>query len=435
MFSNKDNYIQRFFYFLVIVFNFQMIVYAQSDEAQRIQNIIIIGNETTKDNVILRELVIHKGDIPTQSKLQESQQRLMNLLLFNRVQMNVYPQDEKSLVLIIEVTERLYFYPVPILTIQERDWTKWSYGLSLVNSNFRGQNEKLWAGAWFGFRPGFGLRYTDPWAGDSLHLNTGFSMQKTNFNHRNIEGMEERHLIGRIAVGKWWNRIFNTSMTFHFDRIKVAEDFRDLMRSGNTTEYTVGLELAFRYDTRDLYFYPSTGWFNVIRFFKYGIFQNYNNYENIAFDMRKYFSVGPLIFAGRFFQNSLFGEIPIYRLNYIGFEERIRGYFNQVWTGTHVQMGSLEARFPIIPIRYISLDLPIIPAQYLQNLKLGLSGALFVDTGIVWDSADEYTIDNFTTGFGFGFHFHLPYVEVFRFDVGFNRELNSQLIFEVGVVF
>jgi outer membrane protein assembly factor BamA len=420
---------------ILILLGYQVILFAQDSTAKRIQNILIIGNEITKDNVILRELVIHKGDLPSESKIQESYQRLMNLLLFNRVQMNIYPHDEKSLVLIIEVTERLYFYPVPILTIQERDWTKWSYGLSMVNSNFRGQNEKLWAGAWFGYRPGFGIRYTDPWAGESIHLNTGFSLQKTNFNHRNVEGMEERHLIGRVSVGKWWNRIFNTGLTFHFDRIKVAPEFQNLMRSGNTTEYTFGLELSFRYDTRDLYSYPSSGWLNVIRFFKYGFFENYNNYENIALDLRKYFSIGPIILAGRFYQNSLFGEIPIYRLNYIGFEERIRGYFYNVWTGTHVQMGSIETRFPIIPIRYVSLNLPIIPSQYLQNLKIGLSGAFFIDTGIVWAMADDYHKDNFNTGFGFGFHIHLPYVEVFRVDVGFDGELNSQLIFEVGVVF
>ena len=420
---------------LLIVLSLQIILFAQDNLEKRIQNIIIIGNEITEDNVILRELVIHKGDIPTQSKLQESQQRLLNLLLFNRVQLNVYPHDEKSVVLIIEVTERLYFYPVPIVTIQERDWSKWSYGLSLVNSNFRGQNEQLWVGAWFGYRPGFGLRYTDNWAGDSLHLNTGFSFQKTNFNHRNIEGMEERHLLGRVSVGKWWSRIFNTALTFHFDRIKVAPEFQELMRSGNTTEYTFGLELSIRYDTRNLYSYPSSGWFNIVRLFKYGFFNNYNNYENFAFDLRKYLPIGPIILAGRFYQNSLFGEIPIYRLNYIGFEERIRGYFNNVWAGKHVQMGSFETRFPILPIRYISLNLPIIPPQYTQNLKLGLSGALFVDSGIVWTDANDYAIDNFNTGFGIGLHIHLPYVEVFRFDLGFNGELNSQLILEVGVVF
>jgi hypothetical protein len=48
---------------------------------------------------------------------------------------------------------------------------------------------------------------------------------------------------------------------------------------------------------------------------------------------------------------------------------------------------------------------------------------------------DQYTIDNFKTGFGFGFHIHLPYVEIFRVDIGFDGNLDSQVIVEVGVVF
>jgi outer membrane protein assembly factor BamA len=431
----KNNFFSDIIILLFIIFCNQIPVNAQDNTEKRIQNIIIIGNKITKDNVILRELFIHKGDVPNDTLIRESQQRLMNLFLFNRVKMDIYPHDEKSVILIIEVTERLYFYPVPILTIQERDWSKWSFGLSVVNSNFRGQNEKLWAGFWLGYRPGFGVTYTDQWAGDSLHLNTGFNIMKTIFNNRTIPDMEERHIIARASVGKWWGRTFNTALSFHFDQVKVAEEFRQYMRSENTIEYNFGLELSLRYDTRDLFSYPSTGWLHIIQFYKYGFFTDYNDYENIVFDLRRYFRIGPIILAGRFYQNSLFGEIPIYRLNFIGFSERIRGYFYDVWEGKHVQIGSIETRFNIIPIKYFSLNLPAIPAQYLQNLQIGLSGAFFVDTGIVWVTPDQYTIDNFKTGFGFGFHIHLPYVEIFRVDIGFDGNLDSQVIVEVGVVF
>ena len=435
MLSLKNIAIPGLIIIFIVIFCVNIPVYAQDSTEKTIQNIIIIGNEITKDKVILRELVIQKGDIPTEENLAESQKRLLNLFLFNRVQLNLYPHDEKSLVLIIEVTEQLYFYPVPILTIRERDWSKWSYGLSIVNSNFRGHNERLWAGFWFGFRPGFGISYTDQWAGDSLHLNTGFNLMKTIFDHRTIDGMEERHIAGRLSMGKWWNYYFNTAVTFLADQIKVAEEFQELMHSGKTTEYTFGLELSLIYDTRDLRSYPSTGWFNRFQFYQYGLFENYNDYENIVLDLRKYFSIGPIILAGRFYQNSLFRQIPVYRLNYIGFTERIRGYFYEVWEGKHVQTGSIETRFNIIPIHYFSLDLPAIPPQYLRNLKIGLSAALFVDTGIVWDYSDEYQYDNFKTGFGFGLHIHLPYVEIFRVDIGFDKNFKSQIIVEVGVVF
>jgi outer membrane protein assembly factor BamA len=258
---------------------------------------------------------------------------------------------------------------------------------------------------------------------------------KTIFNNRVIPEMEERHIVGSASVGKWWSRTFNTALTFHFDQVNVAEEFRQYMRSGNTKEYNYGLELMVRYDTRDLFSYPTTGWLTITQLYKYGFFTDYNDYENIIIDLRRYFHIGPIILAGRFYQNSLFGEIPIYRVNFIGFSERIRGYFYEEWAGKHVQIGSIETRFNIIPISYFSLDLPGIPPQYLQNLQIGLSAALFIDTGIVWESQDQYTKDNFRTGFGFGIHIHLPYIEIFRVDIGFDGNLDSQVIVEMGVVF
>jgi outer membrane protein assembly factor BamA len=419
-------------FLLILLFSSQA---SSQDSSMTIQNIVIMGNDVTDDNVILRELLIHLGDPPDESKLLESRRRLMNLYLFNRVEFKLYPQDEKSLILLIEVTEKIYFYPLPILTIQERDWSKWSYGLSAVHTNFRGQNERLWVGFWFGYRPGFGLRFSDQWAGDSLHLNTGFSITKNTITHRTIPDMEEGHITGSIMLGKWWGYHFNTAFTFHYDRIEVEPQFKYLMQSGHTIEHTFGLELALRHDTRDLYFFPSNGWFNNLKLFQYGFFENYNHYNRVELDLRNYQKVGPIILAGRFYQNSLFGDVPVYRMNYLGYSERIRGHFYYTAEGRHVQILSAETRFNILPVQYFSLNLPPIPQQYLHNLKFGVSTSLFIDTGSIWNNSFEHHINNYKTGFGFGILFHLPYVEIFRIDCGFNREWESQLIFEVGVVF
>jgi outer membrane protein assembly factor BamA len=414
---------------------FSPVIVKGQDNVKTIQNIVIMGNEVTDDNVILRELLIRIGDIPDQEKMLESRQRIMNLYLFNRVEFKLYPQDEKSLILLIEVTERIYFYPLPILTIHERDWSKWSYGLSAVDQNFRGQNERIWGGFWFGYRPGFGFNFSDKWAGDSLHLNTGLAITKQTINHRTIEDMEESHIAGSVMIGKWWSLHFNTAVTFLYDRIKVDAQFKDLMHSGNTIEQTFGMEFSIRHDTRDLYYYPAEGWFNTIKYSKYGFFEDYNHFSRIEVDLRKYLKIGPVILAGRFYQNSLFGQVPVYRLNYIGFGERIRGHFFTVGEGRHVQLMSGETRFNIIPDHFFSLNLPPIPPQYLHNLKIGLSAALFVDSGIVWSEPLQYHINNYLTGFGIGLHIHLPYVEIFRIDYGMNRDLQGQFIFEVGVVF
>jgi outer membrane protein assembly factor BamA len=396
--------------------------------------IVIIGNHTTDDNVIRRELLFKEGDIITETEVRESQERLLNLYLFNRVEIYTIPQEQDGVLLVIEVTERLYFYPVPILNIQERDWDKWSYGLGVIHYNFRGQNERVWAGMWFGYRPGFGFSYTDQWAGDSLHLTTGFRLSKVTFDHRTLN-FEERHILAEATVGKWWNFYFKTDLTLSFDRISVNDEFSPLLKSGQSTEYLLGVLFSVRHDTRDIYTYPQNGWFNRLFLFKNGIFQEFNNYYRVSADTRRYVSFGPVTFAGRWYQSYLFGDIPVYRYTYIGFDERIRGHFSEVREGKHINVAGLAIRFPIIPIRYFSLSLPGIPDLYTTNLKLGLSGGFFIDSGIVWDEAPEYQWNNFRTGFGFGLHFHLPYIEVFRIDYAMDRDWNGEIIAEIGLGF
>ncbi len=432
--------VRRFHYALLILLNILIYIPAllpaqdSTRTDQPLKEIIIIGNEHTGENVIRRELLVKAGEIPTLEQLNESQRRLLNLSLFNRVEMARVPLDETYDVLIIDVTERLFFYPVPIFSINERDWEKISYGLALVHANFRGQNEKLWAGFWLGYRPGFSLAYSDSWAADSLHLALGLSASRYIYNHRTLD-IEEHHLSNQFSIGKWWSLYFLSELALKFENIAVKQENAGLLHSGKRTENQFGIQLGIRHDTRDLYYYPSSGWFNRIYLYQNGLFQDYDNYEQLIVDNRFYLPLGPLILACRYYQNYLFGQVPVYRLNYIGFNERIRGHFYTEKEGRHVNTGSVEIRFPILPIVYYSFNIPPIPERYLKNLKLGLSGCLFMDSGIIWNKADQYGINNFDTGFGLGLHLHLPYVEVFRFDYAFNRKFRGQLILETWIAF
>lgn len=404
--------------------------YAELHDSGTITQIVIIGNETTEENVILRELLIKIGDIANDSLLAGSKKRLQNLLLFNRVEMNLLPQ-ESNFILLIEVTERLYIYPLPIFTLHDRDWKKISYGFSLSHQNFRGQNEKLRTAFWFGYRSGYGISYSDQWTGDSLHLTTYFDLGKYVSEHRTL-GFEERHIASSAAIGKWWNYHFKTELLLLFDYLRVAEKIAFLLHSKESTETIWGTRLYLRYDTRDLYAYPTSGWAGYFQATKYGIFQEYNNYWKFYLDIRNYLDLGFFTLASRFNQVYLFGQIPIYRQNYIGFSERIRGHFFDVYQGNHIHAGNLELRFPILPVRYFSFDAILLPDDYLKNLKFGMNVGIFVDTGIAWTKCNEYSIKNFHTGFGAGLHFRLPYVEVVRFDYAFNKDFEGQVIFEIG---
>jgi len=404
--------------------------FAQNDSTSVISQIVIMGNDKTDDNVILRELLVKSGDTPNDTLINESKKRLQNLLLFNRVEMTLLPQDQ-NFILLIEVTERLYLYPFPIFTLHDRDWDKLSYGVSLAHLNFRGQNEKLRVAFWFGYQPGYNLYYSDQWAGDSLHLTTNFSIGKYTVNHRTLD-FQENHIATTVSVGKWWDYYFKTELLLLYDHIKVDDAYSYLMHSGKSTEDIWGISTYIRHDTRDLYEYPKTGWNNRLRVTKYGIFQENNNYWSMFFDARKYIDLDYFILAGRYYQDYTFGQNPIYRSNYIGFDERIRGHFFKVFEGNHIHTAEVEIRFPILPIRYFTFDSILLPDEYFKNLKFGINAGIFVDTGIAWSHSNEYGMKNFHTGFGAGLHFRIPYVEVLRLDYGLNSNFEGEFIFEIG---
>lgn len=412
---------------------FMLISLSAQAQDSTISKILITGNETTKDNVILRELLVKVGEKPDPALIEESRQRLLNLFLFNRVEISVLPLDQ-GLLLLIEVTERLYLFPFPIFAIHDRDWGKLSYGFSLANINFRGQAEKLALSAWFGYRSGFAFDYSDQWMGDSLHMTSNLKGGKFTTSHRTLD-FEERHYFAEAAIGKWWTLKFKTELRFLYDHIAIDEKYAPLLHSGSNSEHTFGVQLFIRHDTRDLYAFPSSGWSNRVKIWRYGLFENYNNYTRVNIDLRHYEKHFGIIFAARLYQSYLFGQVPIYRKNYFGFGERIRGHFDTVQEGRHINSASFEVRFPILPTRHYSYKVPYLPEMYTKNLPFGISGGLFADAGLLWNHAQEYRMQRVLSGFGADLFLHVPYVEVVRFELAFNTQFDSEFIFEIGVAF
>ena len=93
-----------------------------------VSNILIIGNNVTKAEIILRELTFSKNSSFTTKELNEviekSKQNLINLKLFNFVEI-LTQIDDNNVKIVIDVTERWYFWPYPILEVSERNFNSW----------------------------------------------------------------------------------------------------------------------------------------------------------------------------------------------------------------------------------------------------------------------------------------------------------------------
>src|SRR5574338_581480 len=137
-------------YFLLFISLYAIIGFAQTQDTVKysdndsvvIDSIKIVGNETTEDFIILKELNFSVGDTLTPVVAEYCRERVYSLGIFNLV--NVYPETIGTHnYAIIVVEEGWYIYPVPFLEVRDNDWRKISYGAILVVKNFRGRNQTI----------------------------------------------------------------------------------------------------------------------------------------------------------------------------------------------------------------------------------------------------------------------------------------------------
>ncbi len=427
----------RILYILVLI---ATAIFAQDFSKKKITTILVIGNDNTKEEVIKREILLQPGQLFNDSLRVLSEQRILNLFLFNHVEIIPIPDDD-DVSLLVNVTERYYLFPFPEFRIEDRDWEKLTYGFGLAHLNFRGKNEKLFGIVVFGYRPGYQLQYYNPWFGDINRYTSSIFLNKYSTLHKTLN-LNENHFVASWTVGRYWLRNLSSNLGVAYENIRVSERWAPNMLTSKQEENLASLSFSLIYDDRDLQAYPAKGWYTNFSFTKKGFFQPGIDFSKYTVDLRHYKSFGKITFAARTYFLLSSGDLPLYQQVYLGFNERIRGHFSEIsGPSRNSFLTTFEIRFPILPIRLFNLPSGFMPASTTQNLQFGLNGAFFYDSGTTWSEKNQLAqgiikrpldIKNFLTGFGFGLHFRLPYLEVARLEVGFNEDLNSEIIFEIG---
>ena len=411
---------------------------AEISDSLRIIKIINVGNDKTKDNVILREMKVQVGDLYDEQRVEEDRKRIQNLQLFTRVE--IHPaRSERGIVLVIWTAERWYIFPVPLLYLNERDWDKLSYGASLNHQNFRGRNEDVYVAFWLGYNPGTELEYSNPWFGGALKLYTSLSLYKKKIRNRSsdFERFNEKYMGFTWNIGKRFG--YHTFFTLGLSYRKLSVDLADptqVTLSSDGTDELPGIGFSFNYDTRDLHEYPKDGIFIKLSTMKTG-FGGSIDYNSYAGDLRYYLPiVGAISVGTRLSGNFNTGINPVYNREFFGYNERIRGHFYEKREGNNRILTSMELRFPIVQVFYVDLDSgPNYFSGYSNNLKFGVSGGIFFDSGAVWYDHNQLNRDQFISGFGAGLHFHLPYVDLLRVEYAVDMRGRGQVIFDLGKSF
>ena len=422
---------------------------AQTDagEIVRIDEIQIIGNTQTRDYIIRRQLTLHPGDTVDSTTLEFNRKRVQNLNLFNRVQFFLDSSNDKNR-LIISVTERWYIIPYWILQPNEGTFGKLSYGAGITIWNFRGRNETLAGSGWAGYNPGFALSYANPWIGDELKLSILASASIQSVENRSIlfakasdNDFDRDFTNFSLIVGKRYGLYFHTSINLAYAEVSVADKVRSrysasplaLTQSPNGRDRMPSVGFSVWWDSRDLIEFPERGWYTGFTMSRTGLGNTVVEFQRLLIELKRYQPVwiDHLTLALRSYTVLSDGDVPVHSQVHFGYDLRVRG--SGIRAGAdNISLMSAELRYPIIPIKYYSWgDAPQASKTAFKNMKLGLSGTLFVDYGQLWGGEfvehEKFNTDQYEPGYGAGLNIHIPgAIGVWRVEVGFDRDLKQQ---------
>lgn len=408
-----------------------------------VDSIEIKGNETTERFIITRELTFEKGDTLNQKIINYNKERIYSLGIFNHVRLLPFGTATKN-ILLIEVEESWYIYPIPFASLKDNDWEKLSYGMFVRIENFRGRNETLTGSFSLGYDPSFSVNYFNPniIGREDYFFNAKVSYvdaaNKSDIAEEIFGGeFSQKIITGELTFGKRIDLFHKPFMRAGFNYIETPFFIKGINASDERIDKVLFLGLGYEYDTRDLAQFPSNGILASVSYFFKGLGINEIDYRIAAIDFREYRNfIGDLIAKWRLAARFTFGNlIPYYDYSFLGLGDRVRGHFNDQQEGNHLYLASLELDYPIIEELKISLEfIPIIPKELL-SYRVGLHAHIFADAGTTNFKNEPLVLNDFDSGYGLGMSLLILPHNVLRIELGFDEQQNTEWIFDLGVSF
>lgn len=418
-------------------------LYFKGNYSVLIDSIKITGNDITEEFIILRELTFSIGDTLNPKLAEYSRERIYSLDIFNEVKLKPFKLDDKN-ILIIQVKESWYIYPLPFLTLKDRDWDKISYGVAVKIANFRGRNETLRGRLALGYDPSLTFSYFNPNLSRNLDLfsNIQIGLQTVNNRSETAEELaggdfEQKFYFAKIIFGKRFGLFHRFSVTAGYDYIETPFYIEGVSASNERIDRTMILGASYSYDTRDLRQYASNGLLAIASFESKGFGINDINYRIAYFDYREYrpIIISGLVLKWRLAARLTNGNVPYYDYSYIGLRERIRGHWDEQQEGNDLFVGSLEMNYWVLNDYRLNLYwIPLLPNSLL-SYRVGLVWELFADTGTTRLNGEPYTFKQLSTGYGTGISLLLLPYFIMRIEYAVNEQFTGQWIFDLSASF
>jgi len=459
---------KRILFILPILF-LSFLSYSQEkiivSESNIVSDIEISGNKITKQDIVLRELLFDIGDTIKSNEINNiielSRENLLNTSLFNFVTVN-YEIDSRSYLKVkIDVQERWYIWPYPVLEYTEgnlstflknKEWSRTDYGLFVLINNFRGRKEILKLKSIFGYNNRLVLYYNKPFIDKKKKTGIGFDIDYFR-NHEIAYQISNDELVYLKLNDKFARKTLklstflsyrpyiytNHQFTLRYTNVNVNDSVitlnSDYLYEENKNISFITLAYNFDYDKRDSKVYPLQG-FKInssIIVEGLGLYSEKSTFyiksaieDNFRITNRLYFNTGV---EGKIsfdeFKSYYFSEA-------IGFKNYIRGMEYYSTLGKNYYISKSNLKYELVPQSAFNLN--FIPTDKFSKVHYAMYLNLFFDSGYVNSefANENILVNDFLYSGGIGIDFVTYYDKVLRIEYSLNKFGEHGLFIHLG---
>ncbi len=452
----------------------------------KISEVEITGNKLTKAPILIRELDFKVNDslatfkqgkggnfndrnfYPGDSselrlRMNYSRENLINTKLFLTVNLSLKKVTDKEYILLIDVTERHYWWLFPIAKLNAPNFNEWlrdiqwsdlSMGLFFSHNNLFGLNHQTSIIVLLGKSWAITAGYKIPWIGHGkkmgLLLGAGYANMYT-VEYASVENKRQMlYYPNSQQTVKLTAKLTLRPGLYHYGTVQLTGEYIALsdtmykldsnyLAGKQHTNTSVSLYADYYYDSRNSKSYPLKG--NMLKVFVnklgLGIFSKDVNLFYYGVDFHFYQTIGRKWYVAEMFkaENSAGEDAPYYyQLNMTQGKNFIRGYDLYTLKGDQMYYTRNNIKYELVKPNVKKVKEGQEKNKF-KALQYAFYLNAFADAGYV---VNKFTTDNpynnrFLLSWGLGIDFVTYYDMVIRFEYAFTSIGTNGFFFGFGM--
>jgi outer membrane protein assembly factor BamA len=386
--------------------------------------IVLVGHQSTRDDVIRREIETAVGGPLSLESVAADVQRLDNLQIFAQITVSAEPDGEG-----VRLSFRFKEMPawIPWLGFSYTEQDGFSVGPKFSALNLGGRAISLGARAYFGGAKQYSARLTWPWILPHDHTTLDFygaRLKRTD----TLNEFKETSYEFTPELSRYLGRHGRLEAKFSLFRMHSDVDGKPLDPDNQDTLPRVGASIGW--DTRDSWRLPRHGWQNELEIW---YTRGDADFWTMNLDLRRWLSITG---RQRLLLSSLITlqsgtvdvDLPEYLIYRMGGANSIRGCsideLGPVLYGKNQLIGTLEYSLNLMRVHRFD--------YWRFAVSMGLDLTVFTDAGIAWSEPEDLALRRARGGLGAGTRLLVPGSEMVRFDVGWSPEGGFHFHFASG---